>query len=329
MPTRINLSHQLFGVLCLFTLVLTSCSTAHATTYNGGTLSATIQPQSGCGKTPMIPAATSRNETIRVNGLVRAYRLHIPADYNSRHHYPFILNFHGHGSNSRNQEYLTGMSRLADGAQFIVAYPQGTIGRDHLTGWNTGPARYPHVNDIQFTSDIINNVEANLCINTQRIYAAGFSNGGGMVNTLACTLSTRIAAFAIVSGGMHPVAGGCHPQRPVSLIEFHGTSDHTVPYTGNKSNDDEPPIQSWLQSWVKLDAANPQATIFYKRSGVLGERWTTPQHTATIIHYRIQGEGHQWPTITFQDSNGHTVNATELIWQFFQAHSLAAAAKTV
>jgi poly(3-hydroxybutyrate) depolymerase len=57
-------------------------------------------------------------------------------------------------------------------------------------------------NDIRFTSDILDKLENDYCVDKARIYSSGKSNGGGFTNTLACdpVLSKRIAAFAPVSG---------------------------------------------------------------------------------------------------------------------------------
>lgn len=37
------------------------------------------------------------------------------------------------------------------------------------------------VDDIQFTLDMISDLQDNLCVDSKRIYAAGKSNGGGLV----------------------------------------------------------------------------------------------------------------------------------------------------
>jgi polyhydroxybutyrate depolymerase len=51
-----------------------------------------------------------------------------------------------------------------------------------------------------------------------------------MAYRLACELSTRITAIASVSGTM--LFDACHPARPVSILEMHGTNDSNVPYDG-------------------------------------------------------------------------------------------------
>lgn len=312
----------LLGKIGLFSIVIICILVACVATDNSPGIQTTSGQ--GCGKTPLVAPGTSANETIFSGGLQRAYRLHIPSGYRDTVQQALVMNFHGHGSDAIYQEQLTGMSQLANQDDFIVVYPQGTVGPDHNTGWDTGPWNYPHVNDVLFVSDLLNHMESTLCVNPQRVYATGFSNGGSLTNVLACKLSDRIAAFAIVSGGMHPVAGGCDPSRPVSIMEFHGTNDHVVPYTGNLQNDDEPPIAQWLASWAVRNGCMQDPRVFFNRNGILGEQWSSCQAGAVIIHYRIRGEPHEWPTVDFTSVGGHVVNATDLIWQFFQEHPLPA-----
>lgn len=274
---------------------------------------------SGCGIQPAQLYGSSINATLLSAGLKRTYRLHIPLDYNKENAQPLVINFHGHGNTDIFQERSTGMSTLADHQDFVVAYPQGTVGPDHRTGWNTGPKNYPHVNDMLFTNNLITHLETTLCINPDQIYAIGFSNGGGMTNVLACKLSERIAAFAIVSGAAHPVEGGCNPTRPVSILDFHGTHDGIVPYTGNPANDHEPSISQWLGDWAKRDSCTSGPVLFTQEPGVTGEKWTSCKGGATIIHYRIRGGIHVWPSLT---TDKGIINATPIIWSFLKNYSL-------
>jgi polyhydroxybutyrate depolymerase len=327
MHVRVSLK-RLIPFFFVLACVLTACSpnTTQITPHpkESPVTVVTHNLSTGCGKPPSQPIGLSTDATLRYAGLRRMYLLHIPSDYDNENAQPLVLNFHGHGSTDHVQESQTGMSILADQEDFIVAYPQGTIGQDHRTGWDTGPKTYPHVNDVLFTDNLITDLEATLCINPDRIYATGFSNGGGMTNLLACKLSDRIAAFAIVSGAVHPVEGGCHPPHPVSILDFHGTHDSVVPYIGNPVNDLEPPINQWLEDWAKLDSCTNGPTTFAQQARVTGEKWTHCKEDTTIIHYRIQGGIHIWPSLA---TDGGAINATPIIWSFLKNYSLKAAAK--
>lgn len=254
---------------------------------------------------------------------MRSYLLHIPRGYRDTTAQALILNFHGHGSSAATQAYVTGFSAIADSYDVIVAYLQGVVGPDHHTGWDTGTARNPRTNDVLYVSDLLRHLQATWCINADRIYAIGFSNGGGMVNLLACKLAGRIAAFGSVSGAYPAVPGGCHPARPVPFIELHGTGDGVVPYGGSVFKG-YPPVTYWLQQWVQRDGCASGPTVFFNQAGVIGEKWTGCRDHVSIVHYMIGGMGHVWPRhiiIRFRDQST-TLDASTLIWAFIRGYAL-------
>jgi polyhydroxybutyrate depolymerase len=311
-------------------LLLTCCSTISTIMLpllNSGHITNHPIASTGCGKPTTFVPGTSFNQTLVSGGIVRSYLLHIPLHYNTTKPYPLVLNFHGHSSTSLQQERRTDFSAFADQAGSIVAYPQGSIGPDHLTGWDTGPRWDPKVNDVLFVSDLLNQLQTRLCVDPARIYATGFSNGGGMTNMLACDLSGRIAAFASVAGSYPPVPGGCHPSRAVPILEIHGTGDRVVPYNGSPSKN-YPPVDQWLQQWASRNDCTRRPIIFVNTKNVMGEEWASCQNHATLVHYRIQQMGHIWPVhlVIHYKGNAKTMifNATPLIWAFFQVHPLSA-----
>ncbi len=324
--------------VALCTLLTASCSSSASSSARPSrapspetTIITTPITSTGCGKPAPTPPGSSVNETILSGGLTRTYLLHVPSGYQAHSSEAVVLNFHGHGSNAMQQERRSGMSLLADQQGFLVIYPQGVVGPDGRTGWATGARGRLQVNDVLFVSDLLNHLQSVLCIDPLRIYATGFSNGGGMTNVLACTLAGRLAAFAPVSGSYPPYPGGCHPVRPVPLLEFHGTADRVVPYNGSERHQ-FPPILAWLEGWATRDGCTMGSTVFYTQENVTGLEWTHCRGNATVVDFRIQGEGHRWPSVRFNISfnvsggtTGTTVkalSASALIWSFFQQHPL-------
>jgi polyhydroxybutyrate depolymerase len=137
--------------------------------------SASLQQALGLPADASLPGGTVDRQ-ITSDGVVRHYLLHVPAIHNAGTPTPLIFNFHGYGSNSSQEENLTGMSAKADQAGFIVVYPDGLY-----KGWSDGPGP-DGLRDLEFVRDLIGSLESQHNIDPQRIYATGISNGGGMTN---------------------------------------------------------------------------------------------------------------------------------------------------
>lgn len=123
-------------------------------------------------------------------------------------------------------------------------------------------------NDVAFTAAILDELEGQYCIDMNRIYATGKSQGGGLVGVLACdpVMSTRIAAFSPVSGAFYQTDFGtvcdpstvhiaCNPGRSdVPILDFHGLADNTIAYYGgSRRGACLPTIPHYCQVWADLD----------------------------------------------------------------------------
>lgn len=272
----------------------------------------------GCGRAAPVPSGVTTTQHVASGGLDREYTVHLPAHYNPRRAYPLLLSFHGHKRTSLYQEQLSGFSAL----DAISVYPQGLIGTDGESAW-TGAPYSAAADDVLFTSDLLNSLQRTLCVDNNRIFAAGKSNGGGFVGLLACRLPGRIAAFAPVSGAFYPQGGSCEPSRPAPILDFHGTADTTIPYTGNPAKG-LPPIPDWLAGWSTRDGCFPKPVQWTPVAGVVAQKWLGCDHRSTLEHYRVEGAGHVWPsTQPNNDSATPTViDATPVIWRFFRSHPL-------
>ena len=283
----------------------------------------------GCGKVSPVAPGTSVNVTIvahpaeALGNASRTYRIHVPKEYNATHAVSVVLVFHGYGGNAAGMERGSGFSTLADEQGFLAVYPQGLPDKQtNKPFWaEIGPIDYG-VDDTLFVSDILNDVQQTYCVNAHRIYATGFSNGGGVTNLLACRLAGRIAAFAPLSANAYAIPGGCHPGRPVPLLDMHGTADPLLPYNGiplSKNPDwPLPSLPAYMQSWATRDGCTQGPDIFLREAKVTGMQWTGCQGNVGVVHYRIEGGGHAWPPLI----NGKT--PAEVMWQFFSQYPLPA-----
>lgn len=272
----------------------------------------------GCGRPAPFAPGSSQDQHMTSGGLQRMYRLHIPRGYEPTRAYPLLLSLHGMGSSAQQQERRTGFSNLADRAGFIVVYPQGTLGPNGRLGWSSGGPGHPTLDDTRFIAGILDAVQTRLCVDPYRIYASGFSNGGGMTWVLSCEMAGRIAAFASVSGSYYPTNPPCAPGRAVPFMEIHGTGDHVVPYAGRDSTD-LMSVSDWLAAWAKRDdcAAEPSVRALSRRATLM--RWSGCKDNVALVHIRIAGGGHTWPSgLTSAIPGG----ASATIWSFLSAYTL-------
>jgi polyhydroxybutyrate depolymerase len=270
----------------------------------------------GCRQAPPVTPGTTTTQHITSGGLDREYTVHLPANYNRNRAYSVVMSFHGHKRTSQWQEELSGFSVY----DTIAVYPQGLIGTDGESAW-TGAPYSAAADDVLFTSDLLDTLQKQLCVDAKRIYATGKSNGAGFVGVLACRMPGRIAAFAPVSGAFYPQGGDCNPSQHAAIIDFHGTADTTIPYNGNPDKG-LPPIQDWMKQWAQRDNCFPWPLTFSPQDKVQVQVWLGLN--CSLVHYQITGAGHVWPsTQPNNDSKTPTVmDATPVIWNFLRLHQL-------
>jgi poly(3-hydroxybutyrate) depolymerase/membrane-bound acyltransferase YfiQ involved in biofilm formation len=275
---------------------------------------------SGCGQNIHLTPGTSTTVKLLVGTTIRQYILYLPKEFRNTSMVPLILSFHGFHSTAANQETVTNLNTLADQKDIIVAYPQGSTNELGINGWDTGLHPEIEANDLLFVSNMISQLQGYLCINPSEIYATGFSNGAGLVNLLACSLSNRIAAFAPVSGSYVTPWTTCSPKQSVSIIEFHGLADTIVPYNGNPLHH-EPPILSWASHWASLDKCSVSPLTNILGESAIVYTWSDCSDGSNIVEYTLVSGKHSWPQAPIDTTNGKEM-INEIMWNFFQAHKL-------
>jgi polyhydroxybutyrate depolymerase len=174
-----------------------------------------------------------------VDGMERTFVRHVPPGYTGDTSVPVVIDFHPLGGTGSGWKDSTGWAELADDEGFIMIWPDG-IGNS----WNAGrccrTAMDQNVDDIAFTKAIIAMLGEEACIDPKRVYATGCSNGGGMAFRVACDAADVIAGVApvdfdcVTSADVNARSCGpeCAPSRPITEVQFRGTSDTAVPYEG-------------------------------------------------------------------------------------------------
>lgn len=273
--------------------------------------------------------ANKTSGTLVSSGEKRQYLLYIPDSYNPQTPTPLVISIHGFAEWPAHQAQISRWNDLADELGFILVYPSGT---DFPKRWRTtGLASTPDdpALDVQFISDLIDKLESKYNIDPARIYANGLSNGGGMSYMLACKMADRIAAIGSVAGAYTYPLDQCSPSRPVPLIAFHGDTDPVVPYHGGPSRSFDipfPSVPEWMQGWAERNQCQTAASI-PQEGEISGMTWSDCSQNAEVTFYTIAGGGHSWPggepiPEWIVGKTSQAIDATRLMWQFFEEHPL-------
>lgn len=276
-----------------------------------------------------IKSQTTIIDSIFVGGVYRNYRLYVPAIYTGATARPLILNLHGYTSSANAQQLYSNFMPIADTANFLMVFPNGTKDGSNQPFWNAGISSVL-VNDIAFLNALIDSLDLTYHINLNRVYSTGMSNGGFMSHTLACELSNRITAIASVTGSIFTTQFGtnCNPTRPVPVMQIHGTNDPTVPYAGSSTM---MPIDSVVKYWVTKNNCNPVATFSNVPNTSVTDGCTAEHYRylngtsgSSVELYKIIGGTHTWPGFPFGGVGTNLdINASKEIWRFFNKYSLS------
>jgi polyhydroxybutyrate depolymerase len=262
-------------------------------------------------------AYQDRPNSINYGGLERTYIIHIPQNYDKKTPIPLVLNFHGGGGNSENQEKASGMNNASDKYGFIVVYPQGTgkiVAGKIIATWNAGRccgnAVKNNIDDVGYISALIDKLEKSFNIDKKRIYATGWSNGGQMSYRLGCELSEKIAAISSV--GSNGTLDVCKPVRPVPIFQIDGTLDTCSPIKGgicggcfaNFFKSIGMPIENteydcysdteYLKFWQNINNCSPTPKID-KNKAMTCISAANCKNNADVRFCTIEGMGHTWP----------------------------------
>ena len=187
-----------------------------------------------------------------------------------------------------------------------------------------------HANDVKFTMELLEAIEKSFCIDDERIFASGLSNGGGFVaNILACdpTASKKFAAFAAASGAYYQtgVKGKCDADNvplkcdndgaKVPLVLTHGGSDKVIKYEGGKRRKAcLPSVPHFVTAWAERDGLGAtNVTSQVADTDVVHYSFGEGANAGMVQSYFIPEMGHRWP----MKKKKAPVSATKIFLEFF------------
>jgi polyhydroxybutyrate depolymerase len=155
----------------------------------------------------------NRNEYNRmIDSSVRNFLIHVPEIYDSTTAVPILFMFHGSSGTGTKFYNISGWKEKANVENFIAVFPTGLryyIPEDNncITKWSSDGLSeqtipgIPIKDDLPFIRELISLCKNTFNIDTSRIYACGFSNGGAFVRTrLLDEMSSEFSATAAAGG---------------------------------------------------------------------------------------------------------------------------------
>lgn len=262
------------------------------------------------------------NASITHDGGQRDYILYVPASYNASTAVPLLMCFHGYGSSNGTLMSYSNFNSVADTANFIVVYPQGTLfnGTSHwnVGGWTVGST----ADDVGFVDDLLDSIYVDYNIDIDRVYSTGMSNGGYMSYLLACQLSDQIAAIASVTGAMTPQTfDACNPQHPTPILQIHGDADGTVPYNGASWTKSIPDVLNYWSTFNNSGTPDTTAlpnTATWDNSTVDHIQYAVGDNCTFVEHYKVYGGDHDWPGVW----GNMDFEATNAVWNFLSRFTI-------
>jgi polyhydroxybutyrate depolymerase len=298
----------------------------------------------------------------------RRFLVYVPATLPPRP-VPVVLVFPGYSASAESIAFYNTHARfetLADRDGFVVVYgnglPKPPTPRDHASvpkgGFLSG-CLADHAGegvDVAYVRQLLDLLAAEIAIDRARIYATGFSAGGGMAFQLALEAPDLVAAIAPVAALPYQPTGGwrlhCHPQpghERISIAMVAGTNDPFISYGPGGSREypgsrypgmerardgwvaalglSGPPEIDPLPDLVQGDSYRPDTGL--DTSTIERQRYRPGPDGRELWYYKATGMGHAWPNpmqtwSVFWTRFGKTnqdIDFADEAWAFFQRHA--------
>lgn len=258
-------------------------------------------------------SAQLTTESLTVDVQTRTYLQYIPVDFDTAEEVPLVLCFHAGAGVAEDQLAIGDLRDIADEERFILVYPQALPDPNDggSTNWQVVtsgdlPFTFPNPHsDIDFVAALIDEMHALHGVDLSRVYAMGYSNGGGFVYDLACRLNDHITGVGAVARTMYAESyANCETTHPTPVVTILGTNDFNSNYDGvvyngtlyYHSSDEGNAL------WIDENELLPDADIvelpdLNTSDGSTVERyqWSDANGCRELTHYKVLGGDHDWP----------------------------------
>jgi len=281
-----------------------------------------------------------------VDDSTRQFLVYVPADYDANTPTPVVFMFHGSNQGGPLMYEVTGWAAKADAENFIVVFPTAwkyplidEAGRH--TKWNSF-GLYQQVvagtelkDDVKFVQVMVDTLEASFNVDAGRLYATGFSNGGGFVlSRLVVQMYDVFAAFATCGAALAGEAAldSLPTGIPASVYSVAGTLDdkiseasgHPLPFpiVAEELAADSV-FSDVFATTTTILSLEPTYTVQHEQPGYTTLTFATSTAGAgnQFVFRMVNNMAHIYPS---GDNNRHGLNVADDFWVFFEQYALAA-----
>ena len=288
---------------------------------------------------PDLPSYISDQASITVGGLERTYIVVLPEKLKPNPGVVFV--FHPSQSNAQDMRRMVGsvLEPLAQDSNSILVYPDGF--EEHFNDCRrvaSYSARELNIDDVSFTESILQNLTVKHSVNSEKVFALGYSNGGHMALRLGLERPGLVRGVALIAANFPSAENmACViSDNPVSQVVFiEGTKDPINPYDGGKVTlfgfGDRGQVLSATESahWFvdKFSLAKKDSKRLFDPEGLSATQidWVSDKGWVRLV--RVQDGGHTIPTseYVFPRLFGSTFRSNEIltdVWTLFFNESL-------
>lgn len=252
---------------------------------------------------------------------------------------PVVIALHGAAQTPESFRAYFGLDAAAARHGFVAVYPEGE-GRT----WNDGRPAAMRLkmmlrpgDDVAFLVALARRLAADGIADPNRIYLTGISNGGFMVQRMACEHTELFAAYsAIMSTAPANYKEECRPSKPIPIQFIHGTADSVIGYSGFWT-----PLGATLSApdsarlYAALDGCGPATSRDLPDlapddgTTAVVRRWEGCRDGAVVELITIERGGHQSPAMVetrpdlatpFLGLRSHDIDAGEEAWRFMSVY---------
>jgi polyhydroxybutyrate depolymerase len=308
------------------------------------------RPSWGCGENADLSPFDGK-KPVASESAQREMLVHIPEGLPAGEPVPLVLDFHGLATNAELQSAITKWKDLADREKFIVAQPQGLNG-----SWAFLPedGKPDGTADVTYVKAVVFSIAATRCVDVSRIYATGLSMGSLLSSLLACKAPEVFAAFGFVAGIQFKP--DCEKAPPRPAVVFWGTKDCVLPWFGGLGpclaigppgrtqptgpvppgeDGGFPPVEQVLAQWAAHNGCSGDPQVRSLSAAIAHRVYQDCRPDAGLELYLITDGAHAWPgselmaaldrdpaQVASMGSTTKEIDATAIIWQFFQRYQI-------